>query len=193
MQLSTPAFLFSGLLSLCLFISGFLLLLPLSFCPSLYMLISLSSASSSSSSVLSLVLPHSWCRPLSFVILCFAASGSGGWLLKTVKTMVNASSRLYAFVRWVEFASPMLLVFIFYHLQFWDEGTKTMVGLILVSVSFLCFFSVSRFPCYFFLSYSFSVPPPLFFPVHLLCSIFIGQRTTLHLLESIVHRWDSLY
>jgi len=78
---------------------------------------------------LSLVLPHSRCRPLSFVILCSAASGSGGWLLKTVKTMVNAGSRLCAFVRWFELASPMLLVFIFYHLQFWDEGTKTMVGL----------------------------------------------------------------
>ncbi|KAG6756096.1 hypothetical protein POTOM_039517 [Populus tomentosa] len=36
---------------------------------------------------LSLVLPHSQCRPLSFVILCSAASGSGDWLLKTVKTM----------------------------------------------------------------------------------------------------------
>jgi hypothetical protein len=58
MQLSTPAFLFSGLLSLCLFISGFLLLLPLSFCPSLYILISLSSASSSSSSVLCLWFYH---------------------------------------------------------------------------------------------------------------------------------------
>lgn len=58
MQLSTPAFLFSGLLSLCLFISGFLLLLPPSFCPSLYILISLSSASSSSSSVLCLWFYH---------------------------------------------------------------------------------------------------------------------------------------
>lgn len=67
---------------------------------------------------LSLVLPHSRCRPLSFVILCSAASGSGGWLLKTVKTMVNAGSRLCAFARWFELASPMLLVFIFYHLQF---------------------------------------------------------------------------
>jgi len=47
MQLSTPAFLFSGLLSLCLFIFGFLLLLPLSLCPSLYILISLSSVSGS--------------------------------------------------------------------------------------------------------------------------------------------------
>jgi len=52
------------------------------------------------------------------VILCSAASGSGGWLLKTVKTMVNAGSRLCAFVRWFELAPPMLLVFIFYHLQF---------------------------------------------------------------------------
>ena len=55
---------------------------------------------------LSLVLPRSrYCR-----LLCSAASGSGGWLLKTVKTMVNAGSRLYAFVRWAEFASPLLLV-----------------------------------------------------------------------------------
>jgi hypothetical protein len=44
------------------------------------------------------------------VILCSTASGSGGWLLKTVKTMVNAGSRLCAFVRWAEFASPLLLV-----------------------------------------------------------------------------------
>jgi len=86
---------------------------------------------------------------------------SGGWLLKTVKTMVNAGSRLCAFVGWVEFASPFLLVFIFCHLQFWDEGTKTMVGLILVSVSFLCFFSPSRSLCSFF----FCVIGPLFSPV----------------------------
>lgn len=59
---------------------------------------------------LSLVPPRSRCRHLSFVILCSAASGSGGWLLKTVKTMVNAGSRLCAFVRWAEFASPLLLV-----------------------------------------------------------------------------------
>nr|TKS13512.1 hypothetical protein D5086_0000052650 [Populus alba] len=38
------------------------------------------------------------------------ASGSGGWLLKTVKAMVNAGSCLCAFVRWAEFASPLLLV-----------------------------------------------------------------------------------
>ena len=31
-------------------------------------------------------------------------------LMKIVKTMVNAGSRLCAFVRWVEFASPFLLV-----------------------------------------------------------------------------------
>ncbi|KAL9339383.1 hypothetical protein Peur_068398 [Populus x canadensis] len=46
------------------------------------------------------------------LIPCSAASGSGGWLLKTVKTMVNASSRLCAFVRWCfyfsEFASPFV-------------------------------------------------------------------------------------
>ena len=36
--------------------------------------------------------------------------------------------------------------FRFCHLQFWDEGTKTMVGLLLVSVSFLC----SSLPSVFF-------------------------------------------
>ncbi|KAJ6865352.1 hypothetical protein NC651_035815 [Populus alba x Populus x berolinensis] len=59
---------------------------------------------------LSLVLPRSQCRPLSFAMLCSTASGSGGWLLKTVKTMVNVGSRLFAFIRWAEFASPLLLV-----------------------------------------------------------------------------------
>nr|TKR71188.1 hypothetical protein D5086_0000303280 [Populus alba] len=49
-------------------------------------------------------------QPLGSVIPYSAASGSKGWLLKTVKTMVNAGSRLCAFVRWVEFASPLLLV-----------------------------------------------------------------------------------
>ena len=59
---------------------------------------------------LSLVLPRS-----RFLLLCSAASGSGVRLLKTVKTMVNAGSRLYAFVRWAEFTSPLPLV--------WDSVT----------------------------------------------------------------------
>jgi len=93
---------FSGLLSLCLLflISGFLLLLSLSVLCFFFFVLH----------PLSLVLPRSRCRHLSFVILCSAASGSGGWLLKTVKTMANAGSRLCAFVRWAEFASSLLLV-----------------------------------------------------------------------------------
>jgi hypothetical protein len=39
------------------------------------------------------------CPLFLFLILCSAASGFGGWLLKTVTTMVNAGSRLCAFVR----------------------------------------------------------------------------------------------
>jgi hypothetical protein len=44
------------------------------------------------------------------LIPCSAASGSGGWLLKTVKTMVNASSRLCAFVRWCFFFLSLRLL-----------------------------------------------------------------------------------
>ena len=71
-------------------------------------------------------------------------------LMKIVKTMVNAGSRLCAFVRWAEFASPLLLVVDSVTVSSEMKG-QTMAGLLLVSVSFLCFsvpsvFFVPRLP-----------------------------------------------
>jgi hypothetical protein len=75
---------------------------------------------------------------------------------------------------------------------------------------FLCFvrpLSPGFFPCFclrsllfssVFMGFSSLVFHPLFSPipplfVHLLCSIFIGKRTPLQLLEWSCSRWDSIY
>jgi hypothetical protein len=65
------------------------------------------------------------------------------------------------------------------------------------SPSLCCFFLCvcsSRPPVLPSLFSSFVFSPSVFPPlVHLLCSIFIGKRTPLHLLEWSCSRWDSIY
>jgi len=139
MLLSPPAFVL--FLFLVFFLSAFFFwfLVSFSFCPSLYhfslcpLLLLLRLPSSVSGSTTFSVSSPFFCDSL-FCCLWF-------WRLVAEDCEDDGQRRFSSLcfrpMGWVcvSFAPG----FRFCHLQFWDEGTKTMVGLLLVSVSFLCF------------------------------------------------------